>query len=179
MINKKQTEEILNRLREMYKDNVVIIDMLNGIEASEYNKVNNAWKILSNSRVMSIIKSEYGIDFLESIIKEDGDAYKNICRLVRSVYGEEAETILLERPELSMDDIPNFDIFDEEIRETIGYGGVHSFLTYYMSSEEIITELAQNPELISYYKEFEMLTKDFFPPSAIGLEDRLLTFRQT
>ena len=177
MINKKETEETLNRLREMYKDNVVIIDMLNGIEASEYNKVNNAWKILSNPRIMSIIKSELGMDFLESIIKEDGDAYKKICRLVRSVYGEEAETILLERPELSMDDIPNFDIFDEKIRETIGYGGVHSFLTYYMSSEEIITELAQNPEFIRYYKEFEILTKDFFPPSAIGLEDRLLAFR--
>ena len=177
MINKKETEETLNRLRKKYKDNGIIIDILDSIEASEYNKVNNAWKILSNPRMMSIIKSEYGMDFLESIIKEDGDAYKKICRLVRSVYGEEAETILLERPELSMDDIPNFDIFDEKIRETIGYGGVHSFLTYYMSSEEIITELAQNPEFIRYYKEFKILTKDFFPPSAIGLEDRLLAFR--
>ena len=178
MINKKETEETLKKLREMYKDNAVISDILNSIEVSEYNKVNSAWKILSNPRIMSTINLEKDIDLLESIIKEDDDTYKNICKLVRSVYGEDAEKIVLERPELSMDDVPNFDIFDEKIREVIGDGGVNNFLRYYMSSEQIISELAQNPELIRYYKKFEILTKDFFPPSAIGLEDRLLAFNK-
>lgn len=135
MINKRNRRNS-KKLREMYKDNAVISDILNSIEVSEYNKVNSAWKILRTPRIMNAMNLENDIGLLESIINEDDNAYKNICKLVRSVYGEDAEKILLERPELSMNDIPNFDIFDEHIRETIGYGGVHTFLTYYMKSEK-------------------------------------------
>lgn len=178
MNNKEKHKQNLKRLREIYENNPEISGILDSIDVEEYNEVSNAWKIFSNPRIMNTINPENYVDILGSIIKEDTHAYKNICTLVKEVYGENARQIIQERPELSMDDIPNFDIFDEQIRETIGYGGVHTFLTYYMSSEHIITELAQNPELITYYKEFEKLTEGFFPPSAIGLEDRLLAFEK-
>lgn len=178
MKSEKEYIEVLNTLRALYVNNSIISSILESIEPTEYYKINNAWKILNNPRIMSTINVREHADVLKSIIKDDDDAYKNICKLVGVVYGESAKKIIQERPELTMRDFPNFDIFDEQIRKTIGYGGVHTFLTYYMSSEHIITELVQNPELIKYYKEFENLTGDFFPPSAIGLEDRLLAFRK-
>lgn len=173
-----KNDEKLKRLKEMYANNPEISPILDNINVEDNNEINNAWKILNNPRIMGTIDTQKHIDSLISIIKEDKDAYQNICELVQMVYGEDAKKIIEERPELSMDDIPNFDIFDEKIRETIGYGGVHTFLTYYMSSESIITNFARNPELLEYYKKFETLTEGFFPPSAIGLEDRLLAFNK-
>lgn len=138
--------------------------------------IKTAWKILSNSRIMTEINSTEIANFLESVIKEDDSTYEKICELVRRVYGQEAEKILRERPHLSIRDIPNFDIFEDIIRDVIGYGGIHTFFTYDMSSEYIITELVHNPDLIKYYKEFDKITNTFYPPSAIGLEERLIAF---
>lgn len=146
------------------------------VKKSDYENITRLWKILSNSRIMTEINSTEIANFLESVIKEDDSTYEKICELVRRVYGQDAEKILRERPNLSIRDIPNFDIFEDIIRDVIGYGGIHTFLTYDMSSEHIITELVQNPESIKYYKEFEKMTDTFYPPSAIGLEERLIAF---
>ena len=45
-----------------------------------------------------------------------------------------------------------------------------------MSSSEVISELAHNEELLNAYKEFEKMTGEFYPNTAIGLDDRLNSF---
>lgn len=194
-----KNEEKIDVLRKMYSDNLQIIAILDNIstiynyemfkqakpdeipkiaEAKETKnrQINNAWKILNNPKIMEFIESEGNIEFLRTIIQEDNKSYENLCILVERVYGEDAKKIIQERPELTMRDIPNFDIFEEQIREQIGYGGVHTFLTYYMDSEHVITDIARNSDLMKYYDEFEKMTTGFFPPSAIGLEEKLLAF---
>ena len=110
--------------------------------------------------------------------KSEEKHHLKLCDLVSKTYGREAAEILLERPRIMIADIPNFYIFDDKIRDMIGYGGVHTFMNYDMKSAPIITKIAQNPELIKYYKKFEEVTKDMYPPSAVGLEERLQAFNQ-
>lgn len=97
---------------------------------------------------------------------------------IREKYGEEAEKIVRDRPWLTEEDITNYDIFNKDIISLIGYGGVHSFLNYNMSSSIVISELAKNSELLQTCREFFRLTEDFYPPSAIGLDDKLNAFYQ-
>lgn len=165
---------ILNKLKECYKENPEIISVLETINVDTRSRkmIERARVVLSNERISENINAEV----LISIIKEDDNSYNNICQLVGKTYGKEAEEILRERPRLTMRDIPNFDIFDKNIQEMIGYGGVHTFLTYYMDSDHVITYIANNPDMVRYYKAFEELTQDYFPPSACGLEERLIVF---
>lgn len=102
--------------------------------------------------------------------------YDCIVDIVRKCFDETSIEIVEDRTGLTMRDIPNFDIFDSNIREAIGYGGVHAFLTYDMESASIITKLANNPILLENYKKYIELIGDFYPNSAIGLEDKLLSF---
>lgn len=147
-----------------------------------YNSRKIAWKnikkILSSKKITEKLSDSEIENILNDIIEdiESKDLFDKIENIVQQIYGERAKGILEDRGDLSLDDIPNFDIFEDEIIDTIGLGGVHSFLTYYMKSEKVITEMVDNPELIPLYKEFEKMTDTYFPPSAIGLEDKLTAF---
>lgn len=138
----------------------------------------NVKKVLSSRKIIETISKNEIESLLNDIAKdiESIDAFEKTKKIVRQIYGEKAENILKDRGELSLEDIPNFDIFESDIIDTIGLGGVHSFLTYYMKSERVITEMANNTELIHLYKEFEKMTDSYFPSSAIGLEERLSSF---
>ena len=163
-----------------YSDITSLNDILQQVrsESISLEKIKNIEKVITNPRIMKALNADEVTQFLNGITKdpEDPKNYEMICGIVKKAYGEEAVAILRERPELTIGDIPNFDIFDERIRETIGYGGVHTFLTYYMDSEAIISEMVKKTEFIEEYKEFERITGGYFPSSAIGLEDRLITF---
>lgn len=126
-------------------------------------------KLRSNKHIMENLSEEEIENYLNQ-----GD-YQAVIDIVDRVYGKEASDILRERA-LTTDDIPTFNIFDSRIREVIGYGGVHTFLTYYMDSSKVIDEMVENPELIDLYKAYKEQIGDFYPPSAIGLQDSLLTF---
>lgn len=141
-------------------------------------EIRNIEKIVTNAKIMEVMNSEQVKTFINDILNdpENPKNYETICNIVEKIYGEEAVNILRERPELTIEDISNFDIFDERIRQVIGYGGVHTFLTYYMDSEYVISEMVKNPELINEYEEFKKMTGEYFPNSAIGLEDRLISF---
>ena len=104
------------------------------------------------------------------------EEWKQLCELVREKYGEEAEKIVKDRPGLSKEDITNYDIFNKKIMDVIGYGGVNSFITYDMSSSKVISKLVRDDELLNAYKEFVRMTGNFYPDSAIGLDDRLNAF---
>lgn len=138
----------------------------------------NIKKILSTKRITEQLSDDEIESLLNGIVEdiESRELFEKILEIVKDSYGEKAENILRDRGELSLEDIPNFDIFDNKIMDTIGLGGVHSFLTYYMESEKVITEMAKKPELLELYKEFEQMTDTYFPPSAIGLEDKLNAF---
>ena len=102
--------------------------------------------------------------------------WEELCEKVKLQYGTQAERIIRDRPGLSEEEIVNFDIFDEKIIEVLGFGGVNSFITYNMSSSGIISELSHNEELLKDYKEFIKMTGDFYPNTAIGLDDKLNSF---
>lgn len=166
-----------------YSDITSLKDILQQVQSEpisyiRWKKIKNIEKVITNPRIMKALNADEVTQFFNEITRdpEEPKNYEMICGIVKKVYGDEAVAILRERPELTIGDIPNFDIFDERIRETIGYGGVHTFLTYYMDSEAIISEMVKKPELIEEYKEFERITGGYFPSSAIGLEERLITF---
>ncbi|MBO4816281.1 MAG: hypothetical protein J5507_05190 [Clostridia bacterium] len=141
-------------------------------------KSSNIKKIIQNRQIMDKCAPELVADILNDIIDNKGseELYEKICGLVNEAYGENALKILRDRPWISLNDIPNFNIFDERIINIIGNGGVHSFLTYIMESEKVITEMCENPELIEQYIEFRKMTEGYFPNSAIGLEESLNAF---
>lgn len=133
------------------------------------NRADFELKLRANKHIMETLSEEELNSYLEHC------DYQAVIDVVDKVYGKEAGDILRERP-LSTDDIPTFNIFDSKIRDAIGYGGIHTFLTYYMKSSRIIDEMAENPELLDLYKTYKEQIGDFYPPSAIGLYDGLHTF---
>lgn len=126
-------------------------------------------KLRANKYIMNTLSEDEINSYLEQC------DYQAVIDLVAKVYGKGASDILKERA-LSTDDIPTFNIFDSRIREAIGYGGVHSFLTYYMDSSIVIDKMVENPNLIDLYNTYKEQIVDFCPPSAIGLQESLLTF---
>lgn len=126
-------------------------------------------KLRANKYIMNTLSEDEINSYLEQC------DYQAVIDLVAKVYGKEASDILKERA-LSTDDIPTFNIFDSRIREAISYGGVHSFLTYYMDSSIVIDKMVENPNLIDLYNTYKEQIVDFYPPSAIGLQEGLLTF---
>ena len=178
LIKKKRIEQYIEQQPDISFITKIIKEMEKEDVFSQVGKIKNIEKIVTNPKIIEAMDAEQIEKFINDIINdpEDPKNYETICNIVEKIYGEEAVAILRERPELTIEDIPNFDIFDERIRKTIGYGGVHTFLTYYMNSESIISEMVNKPELIEEYKEFERITGGYFPSSAIGLEDRLITF---
>lgn len=143
------------------------------IEQEVTEKYFNILKLLNNERVIERVSKEDIINYMDSNM-----SYESICNIVEKAYGEKAVSILRERPGLGIIDIPNFDIFEPEIMDLIGYGGVHTYLTYFMESKDVITEMVENPKMIEEYKKYRDVVKDFYPPSAIGLEDTMLSFRR-
>lgn len=136
-------------------------------------------KILSAKKIMETL-SDKDIESLLNDISENPNSketFEKVINVVKETYGEKADRILNDRGDLSFSDIPNFNIFEEDIIDTIGIGGVHTFLTYKMAeSEKIISEMVEKPELFSTYKEFESMTDTYFPSSAIGLDNKLQFF---
>lgn len=134
------------------------------------NRADFERKLRANKYIMETLSEEELNTYLEQC------DYQAVIDVVDKVYGQEAGDILRERP-LSTDDIPTFNIFDSRIGDTIGYGGVHTFLTYYMaSSAAVIDKMVENPELIDLYITYKEQLGDYYPPSAIGLHEGLLTF---
>lgn len=126
-------------------------------------------KLRANKYIMNTLSEDEINSYLEQC------DYQAVIDLVDKVYGQEASDILKERA-LSTDDIPTFNIFDSRIQEAIGYGGVHTFLTYYMDSSIVIDKMVENPNLITLYNIYKEQITNFYPPSAIGLQESLLTF---
>lgn len=165
----------LKELKEKYKENQEISEFLEKIPLDYKISIENLYRVLSNDELAKNANGE----ILKKLCENNEKSHEAISDLIGITFGEEARDILKERPRLKIcRDIPNFYIFDKDIREMIGYGGVHTFLTYYMESESVISEIAKNKELIRYYKEFEKLTGDYFPPSALGLDEKLIKFKE-
>lgn len=145
----------------------------NRIEENADKKYFDILKVLNNPRLINRMSHEDIINYLETDM-----SYESICKIVEKAYGVEAVSILRERPGLGIIDIPTFDIFEPEIIDLIGYGGVHTYLTYFMDSKDVITEMVENPKMLEDYKKFREIVKNFYPPSAIGLEDTMQNFKK-
>ena len=160
-----------------YGQNPLFAHVIKYIKSNPEN-LGNINKIILNEQIMNKCSPELIAKVLNDIIngKKSEMVYEGLCSLVNETFGENALRILKDRPWISLDDIPNFNIFDERIVNVIGKGGVHSFLTFIMKSEKVINQLCEDPILIERYAEFKKLTKGYFPNSAIGLEESLNAF---
>ena len=85
--------------------------------------------------------------------------------------------ILEDRPRIDIDLIPNFYIFKPEIVNEFGIGAIHANLSYNMEAASgVLSELARKPELMHNFRIFNESTKEIFPDTAIGLNEKLISF---
>ena len=179
-MSEKPMEKVVQEFleyKEKYKSSEVY-EVLETIDMSNLNEINNVMKFLKNSRIMENMNAENLRILLKKDKKDMREYHEVLSSVLAKTYGEQTTEILNDRPRLTIDDIPSFFIFDEKIREMIGLGGVHTFLNYDMPSVDTIKIIAEHPESIRYYQEFEKMTEGIYPPSAVGLDDRLKAFSQ-
>ena len=159
-------------------------------------KNNEELKELLNEMTSDIeIDSRKVKDFLNRYIKValnediarsiDG---KEICELIKTndrnklldmvgrVYGEDARKILEERPNISIDEISNFYIFNKSIMKEFSIGDIHNFLSYRNMGVNVITDLARYPEKMKQYKIFSKLTQNYFQFTPQDLDKKLIAF---
>ena len=103
--------------------------------------------------------------------------HKKLVEIIKTTYGETAASILEDRPQVTIELIPNFDVFRPEIIKEFGIGTLHALLTYDMpNAAAILGELARTPELMEKYKIFNKGTAGMFEDTAIGLDEKLEMF---
>ena len=91
-------------------------------------------------------------------------------------YGEQTREIFKDRPELTMDEIPTLDIFDEKVVEKFGIGTVHNALSYNSAQALVIGDLVRNPKKMREYETFSKVIGDKFENNVIGTEYKMMSY---
>ncbi len=157
-------------------DNPEILEELDKVQSNK-NKIiednivlSSLAKVLLNKKVMSTVDPKLIAAFVR---EQNMDTLKEI---VGAAYGKTALQILNDRPWLTVELIPNLDIFDEDVIEKFGIGTVHSFLTYDSKSPYIMGELVRNPGELDKFEQFSKICGERFDDSASNLNKQLLLF---
>ncbi len=135
------------------------------------NKFNQVSKIILNNTIMSKCDKRIIFEF----IKNPTDN-QLLYEIVKTAYGEKALSILSERKEITISEIPTFDIFDQKVFENFDIGVIHNILSYKNKSGNIIGELVRHPEKLENFKLFRELTKTYFKNTALDNEEQLKIF---
>ena len=132
--------------------------------------VNRIAKIIVNDDILEKVNGTSILEYAQN------PTHDKLVEIISATYGEKAAQILRDRPQIELDHINNLYIFKPEIIEEFGIGAVHANLTFDMSTSGILAEFAQNSDLLSQYRKFNNVTREFFPDTAIGLEEKLISF---
>lgn len=134
-------------------------------------KVNRILKMILNEDIMKAVPASTILDYAQNPSQE------KLVEIVKTTYGETSAKILEDRPRMSLDLIPNLYIFKPEVVNEFGIGAIHANLSYNMEvTSGVLSELARKPELMQMYRKFNESTKDMFPDTAVGLNDKLISF---
>ncbi len=159
--------EYLERLSSM--DGIRSYDYLyrqQGIET-----INRVVKMLLNDDIMRAVPGSTILDYAQN------PSQKKLVEIIRIAYGDTSAKILEDRPQISIDLIPNLYIFKPEIVNEFGIGAVHANLSYNMEpTSGILSEIARKPELMQQFKMFNETMQGNFPDTAVGLKDKLTSF---
>ena len=149
----------------------LIIEYLESKECRK-NVLNEILKLILNEDIIKVVTVE---EVLEYIKKPNGE---KLAEIIRKTYGEKSARIIRDRPQITLNEIPNLYIFKPDVVEKFGIGAIHANLSFDMESSAILGELARNPKEMELYKKFERLTCNMFEDTAIDLENKLKVFFQ-
>ena len=138
----------------------------------EWEKINKLAKFVLNEDVITRVPQEDIMEYVEEPSNE------KLATIVRKTYGEKAAKIILDRPQIGIEHIPNLYIFHPTIIENFGIGAVHANLAYTMNTSAMFSEFARNPKLLDKYKIFKELSGNLFEDTAIDLEKSMKVFVQ-
>lgn len=134
-------------------------------------KVNRIVKMILNEDILRSVPGNIILDFAQN------PSHEKLVEIVRTTYGDNSARILEDRPGMNIDLIPNLHLFKPEIVNEFGIGAIHANLSYNMdASSSVMSELARKPELMMQYRAFNEGTKEMFPDTAVGLQDKLTAF---
>lgn len=147
------------------------IDVYNIPEIEKFIiEFNELPKLLLNNNIMNKCDSQLLLDYIKK------PALNLLIDIIRQTYGDKAATIIEERPLITIDQIPSFDIFDQIAFDEFDLGVVHNCLSYKTEMAYVIGELVRQPQKMIKYKQYRSLTKDFYPRNNIGIADQLVSF---
>lgn len=133
-------------------------------------KVKVVFKISTNKDIISRVSHDKLIDYIEE------PTHEKLYYIVKETYGEEAAGILKERPEITLDEIPNLYIFHPNIIKEFGSAAVHASLSYNLNISAEFSEFARNPEKMEEYRRFSKITEGLFDSTIDDLERKIVTF---
>ena len=169
--------DVLSKEVETIKDNEELKELLTEISSDigvNHDKVRNLLnRYIKLALNEDITRSLDGNEICELIKTNDRN---KLLDIVGRVYGEDARKILEERPNISIDEIPNFYIFNKSIMEEFSIGDIHNFLSYRNNGVNVITDLARYPEKMKQYKIFSKLTQNYFQFTPQDLDKKLIAF---
>ena len=133
-------------------------------------KARNIPKVVLNERVMKSVPDTQIADFIR------GPNMDKLVDIIARTYGEQTREIFKDRPELTMDEIPTLDIFDEKVVEKFGIGTVHNALSYNSAQALVIGDLVRNPKKMREYETFSKVIGDKFENNVIGTEYKMMSY---
>lgn len=142
--------------------------------SDDFNMRNNILKrskILFNSSVVERCNPELLLLFIK-----DPDDRNLLLQVVEQSYGSSAREILENRPNITIAEIPTFDIFAPVLIEKLGPGIVHNALSYDTVSSYILGEMGRNPDMIDRFIAYRNIVSSIFPNEAPYIEKLLCSF---
>ena len=133
-------------------------------------KARNIPKVVLNERVMKSVPDTQIADFIREPNMD------KLVDIIARTYGEQTREIFKDRPELTMDEIPTLDIFDEKVVEKFGIGTVHNALSYNSAQALVIGDLVRNPKKMREYETFSKVIGDKFENNVIGTEYKMMSY---
>lgn len=133
-------------------------------------KARNIPKVLLNERVMKSVPDTQIADFVREPNMD------KMIDIIARTYGEQTREIFKDRPQLTMDEIPTLDIFDEKVVEKFGIGTVHNALSYNSAQALVIGDLVRNPPKMREYETFSKVIGDKFENNVIGTEYKMMSY---
>lgn len=171
----------MNRGQEHVSNSIIkIFSNLTG----EHNDkgIDELIKIIEDDSVsFDFIKLYFGIGIENCNFEEICDFLKNpshnkLVEIIRRIYGDKSAQILEDRPELTLEHIPNLDIFAPEIIEAFGIGAIHSCLNYNSLIPKALSFIRNSPKSLEKYKVFDAAISDMFNDTVWDLEKKLVAY---
>lgn len=165
--NNLSLTQIRTRLIDLFGTDE-LINYVNNLDKSD-----DIIKFISNNDIISKLSYNEIKDYILN------PTHQKLESIVLKVYGEKALSIVEDRPNLLVTDIPNFYIFDSDILNNFNIGVIHSCFTYDSKIPVVLADMAKNKNLIYKFLRFNELFSDYFSNSVQEINDKLILFENT